>query len=112
MNTKAARQRADQGIVSSAEHAGAQWLDECSHYLRWYSRLMLRKRQAFSIEEFRNWAYSKGLPVPPEQRSFGAVTQRALRDGVIEATGIFTPSNSSNRSPKMQYFPRDMRRTV
>lgn len=104
-----AREAAEHGIKSSSEHAGDSWNDDAFHYLRWYSALMFRKGQTFHIEKFRQWAYSKGLPKPPEERAFGALTQKAIRMGLITPTGMYARALSSHLSPKMIYAPNDER---
>lgn len=42
------------------------------------------------------------LPEGVDGRAFGAVMQRARRDGLVVADG-FAPANSSNRSPKVRW---------
>lgn len=104
-----ARAKGEAGIKSSSEHAGESWNEDAFHYLRWFAALMYRKGQTFHIEKFREWAYAKGLPKPPEQRAFGALTQKAIRMGLITPTGLYARALSSNLSPKMIYAPTDER---
>lgn len=106
---KSARQRADRGIKSSAQHAEQDapgWQEDAMHYLRWFCRLMARRTcNQFHIEAFRQWAASKGLKQPEELRSYGALTQRAIREKLIHPTGLYARAVSSNLSPKMIYQP-------
>lgn len=108
-----ARTAADKGIASSAEHAENDWpgwQEEALHYLSWYCRLMSRRTcNQFHIEAFRQWAAAKGLKQPSELRSYGALTQRAIREKVIAPTGLYARAVSSNLSPKMIYVPVDQR---
>lgn len=110
---KSAQVRADRGIKSSAQHAEQDapgWQDDAMHYLRWYTRLMARRTcNQFHIEAFRQWAASKGLKQPDELRSYGALTRRAIAEGVITPTGLYARAVSSNLSPKMIYQPVDQR---
>lgn len=57
-------------------------------------------RRPFLVEEARRWALEHGLPEAIEPRAWGAVTQRARRDGVIEVAG-YRSAVSSNGSPKV-----------
>lgn len=54
----------------------------------------------FLIEEARRYAESNGLPLPPDARSWGAVTRRAKGKGRIEKTGGASAAASSNCSLK------------
>lgn len=94
------RSAKERGIASSAEHAGDAWCERAAHYVRWFFRVY-RKPQ--TMEACRLWAYAHGLEVPPEQRAWGSVTQRAMREDVIKPTGRFAQAASSHLSPKMLY---------
>jgi hypothetical protein len=56
----------------------------------------------FTMEAARQWAYAMGLDRPAEERAWGAVTQKLVRDGVIEPVG-YGPAASSHGSPKRTY---------
>ncbi len=108
-----ARAKGEAGIQSSAQHAEEDvpgWQQDAMHYLRWYCRLMARRTcNQFHIEAFRQWAAAKGLKQPSELRSYGALTQRAIREKVIAPTGLYARAVSSHLSPKMIYVPVDQR---
>lgn len=95
-----ARAKAERGIQSSAEHAGASWCESAAVYVRWFFRI---HRKPQTMEACRLWAYSRGLEVPEEQRCWGSVTQRALREKTIAPTGGYAKAASSNLSPKALY---------
>lgn len=64
----------------------------------------LRKRVTpFTIEELRG-DIEPLLPTPPDRRSWGGVTQTALRRGWLRTTGQMAPAKSSHGSPKPTYF--------
>lgn len=96
---------AERGIASSAAHAGSEWVESAVHYVAWYFRVPEFKGlpQPCTIEQLRAWATSKGLPLAPDERAWGAVTRAAIRQGVIEPTGGYAPARSSNGSPKRLY---------
>lgn len=97
----AARRRAA-GMASSAGHADDDapgWGERALAYLQRYS---LVASSPWNVEQFRAWAYGAGLDRPDEERAFGAVTQKALRTGVIERAG-YAPAASSNGSIKPLY---------
>jgi hypothetical protein len=56
----------------------------------------------FTMEEARNWAYHMGLDQPAEERAWGGVTARLVREGIIEPVG-YAPAASSHGSPKRTY---------
>ena len=105
LDFEAARARRDAGMASSLEHAESDvpgWGDHAYALLRQFACL---QDQPWTCEQFRPWAYSRGLAKPDEERAFGPVTQRAIRDGVIARVG-YAPAASSNGSPKPQYQSR------
>ena len=100
MNTQASRAKAERGIASSAEHAGSAWCESAAVYVRWFFRI---HRTPKTMEACRLWAYQRGLEIPDEERCWGSVTQRALREKTIVATGGYAKAVSSNLSPKALY---------
>lgn len=54
----------------------------------------LPKDRRFMIEQFRKFAYERGLPVPPSERAFGSVTLRASNAGKIVRVGFGTVENA------------------
>lgn len=57
----------------------------------------------FTIEQARREVTGWLVPEPHDGRAWGAVTVRAVREGVIVATGCYASANSSHGSPKMLY---------
>jgi hypothetical protein len=100
-----ARKAAERGIASSSQHAGPEWqevgISALRLFLRWNAK-MIGNYEEFTMEEARLWMASQGVGMPDELRAFGALTQRAIREGLIEQAG-FARTNSSNRSFKQTY---------
>lgn len=105
MNTKSARQRAETGISSSAEHAGKEWQEQAVTaarlFLRWNDKHW--NGLEFTIEQLRTWAYNHGLAIPAEERAWGAATRRLVKEGLIAGTGLYLRAVSSHLSPKPSY---------
>lgn len=77
-----ARELADQGMARAAEHADRVsdgWSDNAYQFLRVYAQAC----PEFMTEQLRVWAHDEGLPKPPDNRAWGAVVNRAVRDGII-----------------------------
>lgn len=93
-----------EGMDSSAAHAeydAPGWGDRAFASVR--DRFIIFGRYTpFTMEEARQWAYALGLDHPAEERAWGSVTQRLVREGVIEPVG-YAPAKSSNGSPKRTY---------
>jgi hypothetical protein len=92
--------RRDTGMQSSAAHAERVtpgWGEQAREIVK-----TIPRDCHFTMERAREWCYARGLPVPPEQRAWGAVTTKLLRDGDIEAHG-WAPAASSHGSPKRTY---------
>lgn len=97
----------DAGMQSSAEHAEdvqpgwGEWaMDKAREAIEdfWFP--------VFTMESVRLHAYGLGLDSPPEERAWGSVTVRLIREGIIEKTGQFAPAASSHGSPKPLYRRR------
>lgn len=97
--------RRDAGMASAADHAeqdspgwGARAFasvrDQC---------IAFGRSEPFTMEDARHWAYAMGLEEPAEERAWGPVTRKLVRDGIIEPVG-YAPAASSNGSPKRTYL--------
>lgn len=98
----AARRRRLEGMTVCADHAESVrpgWLGQAHASLRDY---VAAHDAPFTIEQFRGWAYERGLPRPTDDRAFGAVTQAAIKAGLIVRVS-YAPAASSNGSPKPVY---------
>lgn len=99
--------RRDQGIASSLNHAEQDvpgWGEQVLAYVKRFAGFMACEMgDAWTMEDCRCWSHNLGLPAPEELRSWGAVTQKAIRQGIIKPTGQYAPAASSNGSVKMLY---------
>lgn len=96
-----AETRRDLGIERAGEHADRVddgWTDRAADEIAAFARA---KGSPFVIEEVRPEA-EKRIGSPPDERAWGAATQKAARAGSIKKVG-YAPTNSSNRSPKVQW---------
>lgn len=93
----------DAGMASALQHAeddAPGWGERAYQSLTGVFRLF--GSQDITMEDARCYAYATGLDVPDEQRAFGPVTQKLIRDGIIEPVG-YAPAASSHGSPKRTY---------
>lgn len=77
-----ARELADEGMTAAIEHAdrvSARWSVQAGQLLRIYAQM----HPEFMAEDVRIWAHRKDLPCPPDPRAWGAVVNRAVREGVL-----------------------------
>lgn len=102
LDLQVARHRAQRGMHSAQSHAEREVPGWASGAYRLLTRFLVERNSDFTIESFRWWAATNGLPDPPDARAFGGVTQRAIREGFIERVG-YAPAASSNGSPKPLY---------
>lgn len=76
------RDLAEQGMNDALDHAdrvSARWSVQAGQLLRIYAQL----NAEFMAEDVRIWAHRKDLPCPPDPRAWGAVVNRAVREGVL-----------------------------
>lgn len=82
----AARKARDEGIARAVDHADAvapKWSDRAYDFLLAHARVTAQ----FTSYEFRQAMRLMGKPMPPTDKAFGGVFQKAARDGVIEKAG-------------------------
>jgi len=93
-----AEARRDLGIERAGDHADRVddgWTDRAANEIATFA---MTKGSPFVIEEVRTEAETR-IGSPPDERAWGAATQKAARRGAIVKVG-YAPTNSSNRSPK------------
>lgn len=88
----------DLGITRAASRAHRHapgWEDDAVEAVRRFALT----HETFIAEDARA---TIAIPDGVDGRAFGAVMQRARREGLIRADG-YAPANSSNRSPKVRW---------
>lgn len=78
-----ARESAVDGMNRAAQHADDVELDWTERAFRAFSR-HAAKNAEFMTEDARIAAYQDGLPYPPDERAWGSVATRAVREGVVK----------------------------
>jgi hypothetical protein len=97
-----AQERAEAGIESSAAHANrveSEWTGQALGMLC----AIGAELSDFTVEEVREIAEARGLPLPPDRRAWGAVTRRALHKKRMVPTGERRRAKTSNGSKKDVY---------
>lgn len=82
------------GIKQAVDHANEVsklWSEEASEVLKKY---LVRRKKPFMCEDVRQFATDKtDLEMPPSNRAWGGVIQRAKNKGLIKHFGYFQVSN-------------------
>ena len=94
----ASEARRDLGVSRSASAARRNapgWEDAAVAAVREFAIT----HDAFIAEDVRE---TFATPADVDRRAWGAVMQRAVREGIVRADG-YAPANSSNRSPKVRW---------
>jgi hypothetical protein len=75
----------EEGMRRAVDHADREVL---SWSERAYAavKIFAIKGLPFTTEEIARWAYSHGLPVPPDPRAWGSVMRSAVLAGLVEAS--------------------------
>lgn len=75
-----------------------QWMRQALRLLAMFVEVRRETRDRellrFRFEEFREWAIASGLPPPTSHKSWGGVPTLAVKRGLIEWTGGFSPARS------------------
>ncbi|WP_202842006.1 hypothetical protein [Luteimonas saliphila] len=98
----AAMEARDLGVQRAAEHANrveSEWTGQALGMLIAFAS---EQSGPFLIEEARAWAEARGLPEPPDKRSWGSVARSAASKRHIVKDG-FGSAASSNCSPKVRW---------
>ena len=85
--------------ATAQEKRSPNWQDRAIALLSIY----LVSHDTFITEDFRTWATANGLDEPQEPRAYGAVIRRAVKSGMIRATGEYrqTTNIKSHSRPMM-----------
>jgi hypothetical protein len=75
----------ERAIHAAAKHAGQKWQDDATRHAEQFLKSV--RTRPFMAEDLRAFAYAQGLPKPPSERAWGAVTMRLHRAGRIFAQG-------------------------
>lgn len=91
--------RRDDGMQRAVQHADAVdmfWSETAYAHVFDFCKT----QTTFLTEDARAFAEGRGLNPPPDGRAWGAVMQRAARNGLMRKVG-YAPAKSSNLSPKV-----------
>ena len=80
------------GMAKTLEAEREEWITEALQALKVFSRMPAWCR--FKCEDFRAWYTLAGGSAPHHFNVWGALTNRAARDGLIRFTGSYAPSVS------------------
>lgn len=69
----------EKGIAQAIDHAGQAWQQQAYALFEAYAE----RHAIFMTEDVRYWAATQGLPAPPSERAWGAITKRALAAKLI-----------------------------
>jgi hypothetical protein len=100
------RQLGEQGMAHALEAEREEWILDALAALRRFASLPAW--QEFKTEDFRWWCIGIGMRPPHHYNVWGALTNRATRDGIINFTGKYLPSVS----PKTHGHPVKVWRRV
>jgi hypothetical protein len=86
-----ARREGQVGMTRAVERAGSEWAEDAYRWLVGY----LRANPKLGPDDARE----HGCPEPTDWRAWGAVVQRAARDGLIARTDEFVARRSGHGTP-------------
>jgi hypothetical protein len=81
----------DKGIqmaLFSADRKEPGWKEKATLMLVEYLNVI--GGRPFKSEDLREWAYKRGLVMPPEERAWGGVIRSAKSEGLIVSVGLTT----------------------
>lgn len=102
LNLEAATAARDAGIELVADNAGEAWMREALKGLRYYCGI---QDKPFLFEDFRWWWGVSGGTAPHHHNAWGALCRVAIKDGLIQRTGVYrtTRSTRTHAHPCMTY---------
>lgn len=93
-----------QGMEAAAAHAEREHEDWNRMAYAAFVRYALTQKDTFMTEEARWYAEACGVPEPPDNRAWGAVTMRAKRAGLIVSAGYAPQKDvSAHKAPKTMW---------
>lgn len=88
-----ARVARDQGMQAAEDHANEEKIGWSADAYAMLLKYLETHKDSFMAEEFREWAYSAGLDIPPSHRAFGGTLMKAAKAGLIKKVGHGQVSN-------------------
>lgn len=79
-----------------AERTTPGWREDAFGYVQRFAAA--HRDRDFLAEEIAPWAYEQGCARAPDDRAWGAIIQRAGREGVIEQTGLAAKNKLSGNA--------------
>lgn len=108
-----ARAKGEAGALQAANNCGPEWMESALTCVRWFAKVKERASwkcdgswahsHDWTMEECRLWATAHDLPEAKSLRAWGAVTRRALSEGLIVPTGGYRATAASNGSVRALY---------
>lgn len=89
-----ARRGRDEGMALVGENSGEEWQEGAYNALKAYALT----HTGFMTEDARMAAYEQGLPKPHDNRAWGPVINRAVKNGTIVREG-FAPAKTGHMRP-------------
>ena len=91
MSAVTGHQLAEAGAKQALDHAGYIWAAEAYLAFCYYAKTV----ESFMADDVRHFAYANGLILPPDNRAWGGVVNRAVKAGQIKRLG-YAPLKSPN----------------
>lgn len=97
MKAPTGKELKDAGMAKALDHAGEEW--ESVNFANLAAFCEVRKeigRPYFRAEEYREFAITSGLPLPPSSQCWGAFFNAAAKPkhGLIKSTKKYEPAQS------------------
>lgn len=88
------KERGMERATNHANQVSSGWSERAYVMLRHFFRTLERRTdKSFMGEDFRLFAYARGLEVPPSERAFGGVIAKAAKAGLITSAGTAKVKN-------------------
>lgn len=101
LNADLAQQGAETGALLAASHADREtegWVDQATVLFKLYAKM---HPDGFMTEDVRVWADKFGFPHAPDQRAWGGIAHRLVRQGYIQSAGYGRQRSANcHRAPK------------
>lgn len=84
----------EQGMALVLENAGEDWQVAALNLIRRWRARSAKPGKLYAFEDIKKWVVDHGLEPPPHCNAWGAIAKEAVKERIIEPTGLFRLAKS------------------
>lgn len=99
----------ERGMQLTLDHAGEDWRVQAIDGIREWRDKTARTGKLYAFEEIKQHLVENGLRNPPHVNAWGAIAKAAIKQKLIEGTGLFRTAKSPSAHSRVVRLYRVVR---